>query len=522
MNWDYIVVGAGSAGCALVNELVHAGCTVLVIEAGGNDRSAFIKVAAGQSRACADHDWGYQSQPDPSRNGASEHWTRGRVLGGSSSINGTLFVRGTRRDYDDWGIPSWSADEVMPIFREYETSDQLGGARGRSGSLHVRTVKRPHSVTRAFIESACAVGHAFNHDYNGDTQEGVAYAQLSQRGGFRCSAADAFLKPNLRRKNLELLLHALVENIEIANGRAIAVSFLQNGQRHQESARDVIVCAGAINSPKLLMLSGIGDPEELQRHGIALVQPSPGVGRNLREHPLVSLIFRTRIPTYNLSEGLMQKIGIAAEFLRSGEGPISNLFEGTAFIRSSAAEPVPNLQLIFMACSAEKGPDGSYRLANIPAVMVHVIASYPRSSGRVRLLSRNPGHPPRIECRLLEEQADVDALVDGIGTTRAIFKADPLASLVAEEITPGAHVGSRAALQAFVRNNTSISFHPIGTCKMGLEQESAVVDANLRVHGIENLWVADASIIPRPLSANINAACMMIGAKLGKQLVARR
>lgn len=520
MNWDYIIVGAGSAGCALAHELVQSGRTVLVIEAGGWDRSPFIKVAAGQPRACADHDWGYWSQPDPSRNGVTENWIRGRVLGGSSSINGTMFVRGTSADFDRWSIPGWSALEVMPIFREYEKSDQLGPLRGRAGALHVRTVKRPHPITTAFVRSACAVGYQFNPDYNGETQEGVGYAQLSQRRGFRCSAADAFLKPLLSRRNLKLLLNALVEKIEVADGRAVAVSFSHGGQTRRETARDIILCAGAINSPKLLMLSGIGDPDELRRHDIALVRAAPGVGRNLKEHPLVTLNYRTGIPTYNLTEGPLQKLSIATQFLMSGEGPISNLFEGAAFVKSSAAEPVPDLQLVFMACGFEKGADGHYKLAPVPSVSVHIIESYPLSSGRVRLASNDPNDPPLIECRLLQAQADVDTLVKGIPVVRRIMRAEPMASLIEEEISPGANVEGPSSLQEFVRNHTGISFHPIGTCRMGMDAE-AVVGADLRVHGTENLWVADASIVPQPLSANMNAACIMIGMKLGKHLVAK-
>lgn len=521
MSWDYIIIGAGSAGCALAHELVQSGRSVLVIEAGGWDRSLYIKVAAAQPRACADHDWGYWSQPDPSRNGASENWIRGRVLGGSSSINGTMFVRGTAADFDSWNIPGWSAKEVMPLFREYERSDQPGPLRGRWGPLHVRTVKRPHAITKAFVQSACAAGYPFNPDYNGESQEGVSYAQLSQRRGFRCSAADAFLKPMLGRKNLKLLLNALVEKIEVTNGRAVAVSLLHGGENRREIARDIILCAGAINSPKLLMLSGIGDPEELGHHNIAPVRALPGVGIHLKEHPLVVTQYRTKIPTYNLTEGVMQKLRIATKFLVSGEGPISNLFEGAAFVKSSTAVPVADVQIVFLPFGYVKGPDGRFTLAPYPSVTVLLLGSYPRSSGRISLKSKNPEDPPRIHCRLLQEQADVDMLVQGIHTIRRIMKAEPIASLIEEEIAPGANIEGPAALEEFLRKNTAISFHPIGTCRMGVDSE-AVVGPDLRVRGIENLWVADASIVPDPISANMNAACIMIGMKLGKQLVARR
>lgn len=518
-SWDYIIVGAGSAGCALAYELVRSGKTVFVIEAGGLDRSPFIKIAAGQPRACANHDWGYRSQPDPSRNGATENWIRGRVLGGSSSINGTMHARGTAADFDRWNLPGWSAKEVMPIFRKLETSDQPGPLRGDAGPAHVRTVKRPHAITKAFIESARGVGYRFNPDYNGEVQEGVAYAQLSQRGGWRCSAADAFLKPLLARKNLKLLLNASVQKIEFLGSRAVTVCFLHQDRQCKETARDIIVCAGAINSPKILMLSGIGDPRELNRFNIDVVANLPGVGCNLKEHPLLKLTYRTKIPTYNLTEGLLQKLGIAIKFATTGEGPISNLFEGAAFLRSSLSEPFPDIQLHFLAVGYTTMPDGAIKLATCPSVTVLLNKSYPKSSGRIRLASCDPNDPPLIECRLLENQADVDTLVRGIGTIRKIMKAEPIARLIEEEIVPGVNIESLSALQDFVRNHTGLSFHPIGTCRMGVSTD-AVVGPDLRVHGTDNLWIADASIMPDLISGNTNAVCMMIGTKLGKQLAA--
>lgn len=521
MIWDYIVIGAGSAGCALAHELVKSGKTVLVIEAGGWDRSPFIKVAAGQLRACAHHDWGYQSQPDPSRNGARENWIRGRVLGGSSSINGTLYVRGAAADFDRWNIRGWSADEVMPLFREIEASDQRGPLRGQAGRLHVRTVRQPHAITEAFVNSAYAAGYPFNPDYNGETQEGVAYAQLSQRRGWRCSAADAFLKPHLGKKNLKLMLNATVEKIDVENGRAVAVSFVHLGKKYKRAARDIILSAGAINSPKLLMLSGIGDRRELNRLNVDVVLDLPGVGRNLTEQPLVSMTYRSKVPTYNLTEGLFQKLGIAAKFLGCGEGPISNLFEGTAFLKSSDSEPIPDTQLIFVAFSHLKGSDGKFKLAPYPSVLILIIKSYPDSRGRICLASSDPKAAPLIECRLLEEQTDSNTLARGIGIVRKIMKENPIAGLLEEEIIPGADVQGSGGLQEFIRNNCGISFHPIGTCRMGTTADT-VVGPDLRVHHIENLWVADASIMPQPISANMNAPCIMIGMKLGKQLAAGR
>jgi choline dehydrogenase len=520
MTWDYLIVGAGSAGCALAHELIRTGRSVLILEAGGSDRSLSIKIASAQPRACAQFDWGYRSEPDPTRNGISEKWTRGRVLGGSSSINGTLYVRGAAADFERWGLPGWSAREVMPIFQKFERSDQPGVLRGRDGWLHVRTVRRPHAITRAFVESARAAGVPFNQDYNDVAQEGVAFAQLSQRRGWRCSAADAFLKPLLGRKNVQLLLNATAEKIEMENGRATAVQFVHNGKSHRETARDIVVCAGAIKSPQLLMLSGIGDPEELKRHAIDVVLDRPGVGKNLREQPMVFLKYRSRIPTYNLTEGLTQKIGIAADFLAHGEGPISNLFEALAFVKSSQTLPAPDLHLIFMAFGYLKGPDGRSRLARYPGAMVLLINSYPESTGRIGLASADPTAAPLIECRLLEAQADMRILVRGVGMVRKIMSQEPIAKLIEREEIPGAEIATAADLETHVRGHTTISLHPVGTCRMGVDDE-AVVGPDLRVRGTQNLWIADASIMPSHTSPNINAACMMIGMKLGQELATK-
>lgn len=522
---DYLIIGAGSAGCSLAWQLATSrpDKSVTVLEAGGPDRSPLIHIPAGQIRAIARHDWGYRSQPDPTRNGASERWERGRVLGGSSSINGTMYVRGARGDFDRWasryggdGSSGWRADDVVPLFSGMETSDQPGPTRGRSGPLSVRTVKRPQAVTKAFVAAALASGYPFNEDYNGEMQEGVSYAQLTQKRGFRSSAATAFLKPLLHRQNLRVLLNSMVERIEIEGNRARSVVLVTNGMRTCRSAREIILCAGTLNSPKLLMLSGIGDRGQLASLGIEPQLDLPGVGKNLRDHPLLKLVYRMRVPTSNPTEGWRQRLRFLAEFALRGEGPIANIFEAAAFLRTSAALSSPDIQLHFLAVgfSAE---NGEFKFAPYPSVTVMLNKSHPVSHGQLRLISADPAAPPSIEARLLADRADVDTLIDGVGVIRRIMGTAPIAQLVDQEIAPGPSVQNATALEHYVRTYAGIAYHPVGTCRMGTDDD-AVVTPDLQVRGVGNLWIADASVIPDLPSGNTNAACMMIGMKLGKHL----
>jgi choline dehydrogenase len=531
LSWDYIIIGAGSAGCALAHELAisrpHE--SVLVLEAGSADRAPSIRLQFTIYRAMALHDWGYESLPDASRNGTREKWVRGRVLGGTSSINSGIFVRGAAHDFDRWAshcgpqnTADWSAQAVMPIFRDLERSDQASPLRGRSGPLHVRTVKRAHPLTAAFIESACDAGHPFNPDYNGQIQEGVAYVQLTQRrSGLRCSAADAFLKPLLGRRNLKLLLNSLVEKIEFDKGRASAVCFRHRGQRRREKAREIVLCAGSINSPKLLMLSGIGAAEELKRHGIGVVVDLPGVGGNLMEHALAITVHRSRIEAYNLTGGLRQMARFATQYVIHREGPISNVFEGIAFLRTSPSKPYPDVQMHAVPAAWTVTAENKIAFPPYPALSVYVNVSHTKSRGRIHLASGDPQDAPLIDYPMFGEEADLDTLAHGVAMVRNIMNTGPIAGLVEEECMPGPRVESLAALKEHIRAHSQIANHSIGTCRMGSDAD-AVVGPDLRVRGVENLWIADASIMPHHISGNTSATCMMIGKKLGMQLSTRR
>lgn len=526
--WDYVIIGAGSSGCVVANRLSESGAKrVLLLEAGGKDSSLAIKIPAGIGRIDTIlrlFDWGYRSAPDPTRNGRVDHWMRGRVVGGSSSINGMMYVRGSAADFDRWaalGNRGWSAREVMPLFQSLEHSDKQSPVRGRNGPLHVRTVRSCHAVTEAFLQAAQRVGYPFNADYNGVTQEGVSYVELTQRRGLRWSAADAFLRPALRRMNLQLVMGARVHRLRMSGGRVSGVCYERNGTMHEAQSRRVVLCAGSINTPQLLMLSGIGAAEELRRLGIEVVVDRPAVGKNLREHPLVKLTYRMKCPTYNPTGGFPRKAAFLMQYLLERQGPLATVFEATGFLKTAPDIGEPDIQLHFMPFGvASAGDEGPFILP-YPAISVLANKTHPLSSGQIRLASNDPKAAPLIECRLLSDERDLESLVGSVEMVRQIMQTKPIAGLVEREVCPGEERHDRASIQDYVRGHTELAFHPVGTCRMGVDEEAAVTP-DLRVRGVDNLWIADASIMPDLVSGNTNAVCMMIGAKLGKQLAAIR
>lgn len=520
-HFDYVVIGGGSAGCAAAHGLAEDGnARVLLIEAGPDVRTLETMVPALVRKAVARFDWGYVSQPDHSRAGRREGWARGRILGGSSGINGMMFVRGAPADFDRWAamqIPGWSWQDVAPHFRAMESSDRPGPDRGRAGPLNVRTVGRPHRLTRAFLDAAADSGFRVTDDYNAGDQAGFGLAQLSQRKGLRHSAADAFLANIRGADNFTLWDRCDARRLIFRGGRATHLLCTRDGVEHRVSADKFILSAGAVGTPVLLMHSGVGDPGELATLGIAPTIAAPQVGRNLIEHPLVRLVFETKVPSRN-PRGLGQYLAEAADFALHREGMLASVFEAAGFVRSADHLDAPDIQYHFLPIGILDPVTHADPLLKVPSLTIYANLSHPTGRGVLKLASNDPRDAPLIHPNLLGGPKDIDALASGVRIARRIMAAPSMAAMVEREITPGPLVDDDTALRDHVRNNCEIAYHIAGTCRMGSDAD-AVVAPDLRLNGSDNVWIADASIFPDLISGNTNAACMMIGTRLARQLV---
>jgi choline dehydrogenase len=532
MQAEYVIVGAGSAGCAIAYRLAEAGRRVLIIEHGGTDAGPFIQMPGALSYPMnmKRYDWGYQTEPEPHLGGRRLATPRGKVVGGSSSINGMIYVRGHARDYDHWrdqGATGWGYADVLPYFKRLENWHDGGHGgdaswRGTEGPLHVTRGQRDNPLTRAFVEAGREAGYPVTGDYNGHQQEGFGPFDMTVWKGQRWSAANAYLKPALKRENCTMI-RAFARRVIIEGGRATGVEVTRGGKVEVIKAEhEVILAASSLNSPKLLMLSGIGPAAHLAEHGIPVIADRPGVGQNLQDHLELYIQAAASQPVSLFKYwNLLGKAYVGARWLLTRTGPgATNQFESAAFIRSAAGVDYPDIQYHFLPIAVRY--DGQ-AAAEGHGFQAHVGPMRSPSRGEVTLASSDPKDAPNILFNYMSTEQDWIDFRKCVRLTREIFAQDAMKPFLKHEIQPGDHLQTDDEIDGFLREHVESAYHPCGTCKMGaVDDPMSVVDSECRVIGVEGLRVADSSIFPRITNGNLNGPSIMTGEKASDHILGRR